>query len=116
MRLLRSILITSGVSLAIAASAQAEAAPDAARRPSDYPAFTQRFDGPLVVTATNRGSRRWSCNASWLEGYDEVGRLVTRSVASHFYVHPHATNELALRRNPVDRYIVLGGAEIDCSA
>ena len=86
------------------------------RHPSDYPVFNQDFAGPLVVTATNRGSRRWSCSASWTEGYDDVGKLVTRTVASHFYVHPHATNEMALRRNPTDRFIVLGGAEIDCSA
>lgn len=110
-----------GLALAVAASglwpAAAAAAPPApARQPSDYPQFSQDFAGPLVVTATNHGSRRWSCNAAWIEGYDDVGKLVTRNMASHFYVHPHAMNELALRRAPLNRYTVLGAAQIDCSA
>ena len=86
--------------------------------PSDYPAFSQSFDGPLVVLATNHGSRRWSCNASWTEGYDDLGRLVTRTSTSHFYVHPHAVNEMVLRRAvpAAERYAILGEAEIDCSS
>jgi hypothetical protein len=106
----------AGLAIFVAGVAHPEQPGPAKSTPSGSPIFTQRFDGPLVVLATNVGSRRWTCDASWLEGYDDVGKLTTRTMWAHFYVHPHARAELAVERAPAarDPYKVLGAAKIDC--
>jgi hypothetical protein len=110
------LIASLGAALTIMGSAAAQT-PPAKPHPSDYPVFVQSFDGPLVVLATNPGSRRWSCNASWLEGYDTFGVLTTRTEAAHFYVHPHAMRELALRYviPPAEKFTVLAQASIECA-